>query len=118
MPKSKNSILTISRKIRKYFFDQPVEKVWLFGSYARQTEEADSDIDLLVQWIQPNRLDLLDYIGFQQDLEMILGTKVDLVEIDYIMPFAVETVEKDKILIYERKTKKPRKTRTHIKRHN
>lgn len=107
----------LSKKIRHYFQDKPIEKAWLFGSYARQEADKQSDVDILVQWIQPNSLDLLDYIGFQQDLENILGTKVDLVEIGYLMPFAIESVEKEKILIYERKTKKPRKARTHLTSH-
>jgi len=105
------------KKIGLYFQNKPIEKAWLFGSYARQEADEQSDIDILVQWTQPNTLDLLDYIGFQQDLEKLLGKAVDLVEIGYLMPFAVASVEKEKILIYERKTKKPRKARTHTTSH-
>ena len=36
------------KTISDYFKTQPVLKAWLFGSYARGEENADSDIDILV----------------------------------------------------------------------
>lgn len=36
------------------------------------------------------------------DLEELLGRKVDLVSEGTLLPFAQESAEKDKILIYER----------------
>ncbi|MEM6319492.1 MAG: nucleotidyltransferase domain-containing protein [Bacteroidota bacterium] len=91
------------RKINAYFENKPVEKAWLFGSFARNQESLDSDIDVLVRFSKPNKIDLFDYIGIRQDLEDLTGRQVDLVEEGHesekIKPF----IHADKKLIYERK---------------
>ncbi len=51
--------------------------VRLFGSVARGEARPDSDIDVLVEF-EPGRT-LLDRIGMIQDLEDLLGRKVDVV---------------------------------------
>lgn len=51
--------------------------VRLFGSIARGEARPDSDIDVLVEF-EPGRT-LLDRIGMIQDLEDLLGRKVDVV---------------------------------------
>jgi len=45
---------------------------------------------------------LLKHIGIALGLEDLLGKKVDLITEGSLLPFARETAEKDKILIYER----------------
>lgn len=51
--------------------------VALFGSTARGQADTHSDVDLLVD-LAPDR-SLLDHIALQQDLEDLLGVKVDVV---------------------------------------
>ncbi|MBM0740249.1 nucleotidyltransferase family protein [Phormidium sp. CLA17] len=52
--------------------------VRVFGSVARGEEHPDSDIDFLME-IEPGR-SLLDQIALMQDLERLLGRKVDVAE--------------------------------------
>lgn len=54
-----------------------VERVRIFGSLARGQATPDSDIDFLVVFKRGKTL--LDLIGFRQDLEELLGRKVDVV---------------------------------------
>lgn len=49
----------------------------LFGSMARGTATASSDIDLLID-LAPGR-DLFDLIGIKQEIEAVTGFKVDVV---------------------------------------
>lgn len=90
------------QRIGNYFKDKPIEKAWLFGSFGRDEESYDSDIDLLIRFVKPNKIDLFEYIGLRQDLEDLTGRQVDLVEegqeIEKIKPF----INKEKKLIYER----------------
>lgn len=54
--------------------------VRLFSSAARGEAKPGSDIDILVEW-EPGR-SLLDHVALMQDLEDLLGTKVDAVTRD------------------------------------
>jgi uncharacterized protein len=49
----------------------------IFGSVARGEARYDSDVDFLIQ-LEAGRT-LLDFVGFCQDLEDLLGRKVDVV---------------------------------------
>ena len=90
--------------IREYFATQPVLKAWLFGSYARGEQTPDSDVDILVVFDEENgrKVSLLRHIGIALGLEDLLGKKVDLITEGTLLPFAKETADKDKVLIYER----------------
>lgn len=86
----------------EYFSQQPVAKVWLFGSYSRDEASPDSDVDILVTF--DDGVGLFKYASMVSDLEGILNKSVDLVSESALFPWVKEDVEKDKILIYERKT--------------
>lgn len=92
----------ISKTIADYFATQPVTKAWLFGSFARGEQREDSDVDILVQFDHGRSIGLLRYAGMWREIEELVGRKVDLVEDGTLMPFAVESANRDKQLIYER----------------
>lgn len=88
---------------RNYFQNMPVLKAWLFGSYSRGEETAESDIDILVDYDRTKgHISLLKMGGMLMDLSEIAGCRVDLVDHRGLMEFARKSVENDKILIYER----------------
>ncbi len=90
--------------IRSYFKTQPIDKAWVFGSFARNENDEDSDIDILVKYIPNVPVGLFKYGQMISDLQELLHIKVDLVKDGTLLPFAVESAEHDKILIYERET--------------
>lgn len=92
----------IKHIVSKYFKGQPVLKAWLFGSFSRNEQTNDSDVDIIVQ-LDKSRPVGMKFFGMWSDLEKLLGRKVDLVSEGTLMPFAQASAEKDKILIYERK---------------
>lgn len=53
-----------------------VQKIGLFGSYARGQNHEDSDADIVVELEKP---DLLTLVGIKQKIEEDLGIKVDIV---------------------------------------
>ena len=97
MGKRKNII----EALRLYFSTQPVLKAWLFGSFSRGEETKDSDVDIMVSLDKSKPIGL-KFFGMWSDLEELLGRKVDLVSEGTLLPFAKESVERDKILVYER----------------
>ncbi|MBT3302568.1 MAG: helix-turn-helix domain-containing protein [Bacteroidetes bacterium] len=82
--------------------DGRVSKVWLFGSYARNEANQHSDIDLLVRFNKDMRISLFDLADISYLLEQILHIKVDLVEEGYPASFAAESIENEKLLVYEK----------------
>ena len=90
------------QKIAEYFKTQPVLKAWLFGSYARGEETEESDVDILFIPDMSQNFSLFTLGGMYMDLKDLLGREVDLVPDGSLLPFAQETAEQDKKLIYER----------------
>lgn len=45
--------------IQEYFKTQPVEKAWLFGSFARGEETENSDVDILVVFDKNAKVSLI-----------------------------------------------------------
>ena len=64
--------------------------VRVFGSAARGESKPDSDIDILVEW-EAGR-SLLDHVALMQDLEDLLGMKVDIVTRDALHRFIRDQV--------------------------
>jgi predicted nucleotidyltransferase len=95
----------IINKISRYFDTQPIERAWLFGSYARSEEDARSDIDILVNFIPNEKVTLFKYIHIVNDLQALTGKRIDMVEDGQLKEFAERSVEYEKVLIYERKAK-------------
>lgn len=93
--------------IQGYFATQPISKAWLFGSYSRGEETTGSDIDILVSFDNDAKVSLFKYAEIVCQLESLLKLKVDLVEEGTLFPFAQQTANKDKILIYERSCSTP-----------
>ncbi len=62
----------------------------IFGSIARGEDKPDSDLDILID-IEDGR-SLFDIIAIQQDLEDILGRKVDVVTDGGLSPYLKEYI--------------------------
>lgn len=67
----------------------------VFGSVSRGEASSKSDIDLLIN-LEPGRT-LLDVIAIKQDLEDLLGCKVDVVTEDAVSPYIRGQILKDAI---------------------
>jgi hypothetical protein len=87
--------------IVNYLKTQPVERAWLFGSFSRGEEREDSDVDILVDFEKDAKIGFR-YFGMICDLEEMLRRPVDLVVSGSILPFAKDSINRDKVLIYER----------------
>jgi hypothetical protein len=94
---------TMTQLIAEYFKTQPVLKAWLFGSFARGEEREDSDVDILVEYDKDARISLLTISHMMGELEKSTGRHIDLIEDGCLLPFAAESANRDKLLIYERR---------------
>jgi hypothetical protein len=63
-----------------------VARLGVFGSFARDTAVAQSDVDLFVEFAE-GRKNLKNLVGLSRMLEDLLGRKVDLVTRASLDPF-------------------------------
>ena len=90
--------------MRQFFAAQPVKRAYLFGSCSRGEDTADSDVDILVEYDKNARISLFVISKIMVMMENATGRKIDLVEKGRLLPFATESAERDKVLIYERES--------------
>ena len=66
----KNNLAGLSR-------DYAVLEIGLFGSYVRDEQTPDSDLDILVEFSKP--VGFVAFMQLEQHLQQLLGIKIDLV---------------------------------------
>ena len=83
-----------------------VKELYIFGSVLTDRFSEASDIDILIQFDDIELNDYFDnYMDFKEELESLLKYPVDLVENQAIKnPVFRQIVDRDKKLIYERKS--------------
>jgi len=67
---------TLSKHKAHLFNDYPIKSLAIFGSYSRQENKALSDLDLIVEF---NDKIGIRFIDLADEIEKIVGVKVDLV---------------------------------------
>lgn len=91
----------LASTISDYFSTQPVEKAWVFGSFSRGEERADSDVDIIITLTPGTRMGL-KFFEMNVELEKLLNRPVDLVIDGDLLPYAEKTANRDKVLVYTR----------------
>ena len=91
----------IFQKLKSFFEDKPVKKVYVFGSFARGEAHANSDIDLYLELDYQQNIGLAFYGWFEQ-LKELLNLEVDIVTTNSVSTYIKHFIEQDKRLIYER----------------
>jgi uncharacterized protein len=89
-------------ELRKLCEKYKVEKMYLFGSALNSSFNSKSDIDLLVKFKSIDLYSYFDnYMNLKNNLEKLLGRKVDLVEEQTLKnPILISSIDKTKELIY------------------
>ncbi len=83
----------IQHTIKNYLDQYPISRIGIFGSFARNEERPDSDIDILVTFEEP--ISLLALVRIHRELSELLNRKVDIVSEKYLHPRMKEAVQKD-----------------------
>lgn len=86
-------------EIAEFLKSKGATKVAVFGSYVRNEETNDSDIDVLVDFKDP--ITLFDFAGYQLDLQDKIGLKVDMVMEGGINPRVDKYIQKDLVVLYQ-----------------
>ena len=91
----------IKRKIDKHkpFLEKEfkVASISVFGSYLREEQHEESDIDILVEFY--DIIDLFKFVELEYFLSDILGKKVDLVMKDTLKPRIKDRILREAVTI-------------------
>jgi hypothetical protein len=87
-----------------------VDRVFLFGSYARGTATEKSDVDLR---IDRGTLDGFRFGGFYVDVEETLNCKADILTTEQMGKAFLQHVQKEEVLLYDGKQQRLLKTIPH-----
>ena len=93
---TKADTLDLLRNHRDEILSFGVSRLGLFGSFVREQQQTDSDVDLLVEF-DPNRKTFDNFMHLSFFLEELLDRRVELVTTDslspYLGPFILKEVE-------------------------
>lgn len=82
-----------------------IERAYVFGSFARGTATADSDIDIRIELADGGGFNLHDLDHFCKLIEQQTGRDVDVVSARKIKSEGLATaIDREKVLVYERET--------------
>lgn len=91
----------LKHTLSDYFRHEPVVRAYLFGSYARNTQNHESDIDLLVELDYANGADFYNFLRMQRELPILLNKPVDLVSANGLSLHMRPIIDREKVLLYE-----------------
>ena len=88
----------ISKRIKPILQKHGIIRAGIFGSVAKGTSTAASDVDILVEI--GKKISLLEFVSIKYEIEDLLGYKVDLVEYQAIKPRLRDKILAEEIKIY------------------
>ncbi|MDR0307216.1 MAG: nucleotidyltransferase domain-containing protein [Chitinispirillales bacterium] len=100
--KPKYTIEEIRQKVTPIAKRHGVERVYLFGSYARGEAKAKSDLDLRIDAGKIKTY--FELGGLYNDLEESLKMKVDILTTDALDEKFLNRIAKDEVLLYVERT--------------
>lgn len=96
---SEQELNELKLKIAPVASQYGVESVYLFGSRARGDGDENSDYDLFIH--KGALHSFYQLVGLEQDLEKILGKKVDVITNGIKNTRLLNSIDRDKVLVYE-----------------
>ena len=98
------SVRDVALAISPVLKQWPIRRAWLYGSVARGTQHANSDVDLMVEPFEDAGIGM-GIVLLQDELEDALGLDVDVHSAPdprRTNPAFIRNYEKSKVIVYER----------------
>ncbi len=74
-----------------------IKEIGIFGSYVREDQDNNSDIDILVEFSKP--IDFFKFLDLEEELQNILNIKVDLVSKKALKPIIGKYILNEVIMV-------------------
>jgi len=91
---TRNDIIQIIRRNNDFLARHGVKRLGLFGSFVRDEQREDSDVDLIVEFGDGQKT-YDNFIEVCYFLEDLVGRKVDLLTLESLSPYIRPHIEKE-----------------------
>ncbi|KAF0134124.1 MAG: nucleotidyltransferase [Candidatus Saganbacteria bacterium] len=91
----------VKKAIENDNLKKEIKKVSLFGSYLKGIPQEDSDVDLLIEFTPSARIGFFKFVGVQQNIESMVGKKIDLLTLEALSKHFRTAVLKEAETVYE-----------------
>lgn len=92
----KQDILNYLKSNQDYYYNQfGIKFIGLFGSFARDEANDNSDIDILYKIEKDKKLSMFKYLKLTKQLEDFFHKKIDLVRDETLKPQIKSYIQKD-----------------------
>jgi len=96
----KQDILNHLKSHQKYYSDKfGIHFIGLFGSFARDEANENSDIDILYKIENGKKLSMFKYLELNKQLEELFHKKIDLVRYEKLKPQIKDYIQKDIVYV-------------------
>lgn len=85
-------------EIVEFLRSKGATRVAVFGSYVRNEETPESDIDLIVTL--PDDISLMSFVRIERELSERIGKKVELLTEEYISPLLIKSIRSEMKILY------------------
>jgi len=83
----------------EYYNRYHISAIGLFGSYSRNEQTENSDIDIIYQLAENHKLSYFQLFDIEQELQGYFKKKVELINYKYMNPIIKYKAEKDIIYV-------------------
>ena len=90
----KNDVLQRLREHQRELLDYGVRKIGIFGSFVRGEQQADSDVDLLIEFREGSK-NFDNFMNLSFLLEDVMSRKVELITPESLSPYIRPHVERE-----------------------
>jgi len=90
---TKGEIFRLLSQNRELLSRYRIKKIRLFGSYVRNEQTDESDIDFLVEFESP--ISIFEHVHLINELAQIFGKKVEVLSVKALKPLLSETILKE-----------------------
>ena len=95
--KSLKNIESILSQNKSHLFQKyPLKSLAIFGSYSRQEQGDESDLDIMVEF---NNQIGIQFIDLAEEIEALVGSKIDLVSRKGLKDKYFQSIEQDLIYV-------------------
>lgn len=98
-PTKEKIIAYLSEKKDEFFINYRIEKLGLFGSFARNEESESSDIDLLIEFLPETNNLLEKKMEIKDKIKKEFNREVDLCREKYIKPYYKNQILKSVVYV-------------------